>query len=93
MTLTPEEDAGDIGAINLVRGDSAPFMAHSLSADLDSGELIINLRAETDPELLDSVVTSALRDAASGNTLKMTFEHSEHFRPAKPVPTYRMAEA
>jgi len=27
-------------------------MAHSLSADLESGELIINLRAEGDPELL-----------------------------------------
>src|SRR5436190_6202915 len=32
MTLSPDEDAGDIGVINLVRGDSAPFMAHSLSA-------------------------------------------------------------
>src|SRR5262249_40751998 len=34
MTLTPEDDAGDIGVINLVRGDSTPFMAHSLAADL-----------------------------------------------------------
>ena len=91
MTLTPEDDAGDIGVINLVRGDSQPFMAHSLSADLESGELIINLRAEGDPELLSETVTRAVREAASG--LEVTFEHSEHFRPAKPVPTYRMAEA
>ena len=25
--------------------------------------------------------------------IEATIEHSEHFRPAKPVPTYRMAEA
>src|SRR5437899_2609375 len=34
MTLTPEDDPGDIGVINLVRGDASPFMAHTLSADL-----------------------------------------------------------
>jgi len=68
-------------------------MAHSLSADLDSGELIINLRAEGDPVALDDIVNRALREDANENKLEMTFEHSEHFRPAKPVPTYRMAEA
>ena len=90
MTLTPEDDAGDIGVINLVRGDSSPFMAHSLSSDLESGELIINLRAEGDPELLSEIVTRAVREAAG---IEATIEHSEYFRPAKPVPTYRMAEA
>ena len=69
-------------------------MAHSLSADLESGELIINLRAEGDPELLSETVTRAVREAAGReDKLEVTFEHSEHFRPAKPVPTYRMAEA
>src|SRR6266478_3985942 len=90
MTLTPEDDAGDIGVINLVRGDSSPFMAHSLSSDLESGELIINLRAEGDPELLSEIVKRAVRESAG---IEATIEHSEYFRPAKPVPTYRMAEA
>ncbi len=94
MTLTPEEDASDIGVINLVRGDTSPFMAHSLAADLDSGELIVNLRAEGDPEQFQDIVTRALREMAVGEyALEMTVEHEEHFRPAKPVPTYRMAEA
>ena len=94
MTLTPDGDGGDIGAINLVRGDSSPFMSHSLSADLESGELIINLRAEGDPGMLAEIVTRALREAAGEeDQLELTFEHSEHFRPARPVPTYRMAEA
>ena len=93
MTLTPEEDAGDIGVINLVRGDTSPFMAHSLAADLDSGELIVNLRAEGDPEEFQDIVNRALRDMVAEYELRMTVEHVEHFRPAKPVPTYRMAEA
>src|SRR5260370_15173145 len=49
MTLTPEEDAGDIGVINLVRGDTSPFIAYSLAAALDAGELIVHMRAEGDP--------------------------------------------
>jgi CobW/HypB/UreG, nucleotide-binding domain len=94
LTLSPDEDAGDIGVINLVRGDSSPFLAHSLAGDLEAGELIINLRAEGDPELLNTIVTAALHAAAAvQNTLETTLEHSEHFRPPKPVPTYRMAEA
>ncbi|HTM51161.1 MAG TPA: GTP-binding protein [Bryobacteraceae bacterium] len=93
MTLTPDGDPGDIGAINLVRGDSAPFMAHSLSGDLEGGELIINLRAEGDPGMLQETVTRALHEAGKEEKLEWTIEHSENFRPARPVPTYRMAEA
>jgi len=92
MTLTPDDDPGEIGVVNLVRGDSLPFMAHWLSADLESGELIINLRAEADPGLLDEAVRRALRETGYTEKVEFAFEHSEHFRPAKPVPTYRMAE-
>jgi len=92
MTLTPEEDGGDIGVINLVRGDSEPFMAHTLGAELNGGELILNLRAEGDPEVLYHSLTEALRLVASErHKLGVTFEHAERFRPPKPVPTYRMA--
>jgi hypothetical protein len=93
MTVTPDEDSGDIGVINVARAEAAPFMAHTLSADLDSGELIINLRAEADPDMLSEAVGAALREVTTAeNELTATFEHSEHFRPAKPTPTYRMAE-
>lgn len=94
MTLTPDEDAGDIGVINLVRGDSEPFMAHTLAADLSGGELIANLRAEGDPGLLYATFTAALgKEVSNRHRLKVRLVHSEHFRPPKPVPTYRMAEA
>lgn len=92
MTLMPGEDGGDIGVVNLVSTDRKAELAHSLREPLQGGELIINLRAESDPETLDRVVTRALgRAAGSSRGLNVVTEHAECFRPAKPSPTYRMA--
>jgi G3E family GTPase len=87
MTLTPDEDGGDIGVLNLVRSDGPAELSHSLNAPLSSGELLLNLRAEADPELLKRSVLGAL--AACGCEIEI--RHMENFRPAKPQPTYRMA--
>jgi hypothetical protein len=56
---------------------------------MESGELLVNLRAEADPELLRDAVQSALASLSPGVTVSI--EHIECFRPAKPTPTYRMA--
>jgi hypothetical protein len=87
MTLTPEEDGGDIGVLNLVRTDGTAELSHSLKEPLSAGELLLNLRAEADPELLRRSVLRALEDC--GCEAQIT--SMEHFRPAKPQPTYRMA--
>ncbi len=87
MTLVPDEDMGDIGVLNLVRTDGTAEISHSLKSPLSSGELLVNLRAEADPELLRRSVLDAL--AACGCEVEM--KHMEFFRPGKPEPTYRMA--
>jgi G3E family GTPase len=87
MTLVPEEEGGDIGVLNLVRSDGIAELSHSLKEPLSAGELLLNLRAEADPELLRRSVLGAI--AASG--CQAEIKHLEHFRPAKPQPTYRMA--
>ena len=87
MTLMPDEEGGDIAVLNLVRSDGVAEMSHSLREPLASGELLLNLRAEADPELLRRSVLDAL--AACG--CETEIRHLEHFRPAKPQPTYRMA--
>lgn len=89
MTLLPREEGGDIGVINLVRSDGAAEMSHALKEPLDSGELLINLRAEGDPQLLQQAVLAAL----SSSGVDTRFKHVEQFRPAKPEPTFRMAHA
>jgi Ni2+-binding GTPase involved in maturation of urease and hydrogenase len=88
MTLSPDE-GNDLAVLNLVRGDGRPESMHQLQEDLDSGELLINLRAEADPDLLRSTVLASLERLAPG--IRMEIAHTESFRPAKPEPTYRMA--
>lgn len=88
MTLLPAEEAGDIGVIHLVRTDAEPEVSHSLRAPLAAGSLLINLRAEADPELLRQSVA----DAVAGCGCKLEIERVEHFRPSKPRPTYRILE-
>ena len=95
MTLTPAEQANDLAVVNLVRNDHRPEMSHELAAPITNGELIINLRAEADPEIvLHAAVKSALNSLAHGKQeLKLEVVHEEHFRPGKPQPTHRFAEA
>lgn len=89
--LNPDEEAGDIAVLNLVGSDREPELSHTLQDDLTSGELIVNLRAEGDPEflrdtLLETLAAVTLRVDGRAETI-----HIEHFRPARPAPTYRMA--
>jgi hypothetical protein len=72
-----------------VRTDAAPEMAFALDAQLDAGELTVNLRAEADPERLETVVRDALREARARGAV-LTIDHLERFRPGRPVPTHRM---
>lgn len=92
MTLTPDDDIGDLAVLNLVAGDREPEASHRLQDALASGELIINLRAEGDPDILRATVAAALETAAAG-TMRVETVHVEGFRPARPEPTYRLATA
>lgn len=94
MTLTAQELPTDIAVLNLVAGDRGAELAHTLKAPIDAGELIVNLRAEDDPERLHGAARAALAAwAAAGTGRRAAVEHIEHFRPAKPTPTWRMATA
>jgi G3E family GTPase len=90
MTLTPDEDGSDIAVANLVRSDSPPEMSHRLQEPLGSGQLILNLRAEADPELLRTETLAAIESAAQAGGLSVGVEHLERFRPGKPTPTHRL---
>ncbi len=87
MTLSPDAFGGDIGVLNLARADGDVELSFSLKETLDAGALIINLRAEGDPETARQIV----RDALGGLAVTAAIEHEEHFRPGKPEPTHRMS--
>ena len=91
MTLAPLDEGNDLAVANLVRGDGAAELSHRLQEPLESGRLIINLRAEADPELLRSTVLAAIDSIGAAVGLTPRVEHLEHFRPGKPTPTHRLA--
>tara|TARA_B100002051_G_C16579944_1_gene557086 strand:- start:164 stop:940 length:777 start_codon:yes stop_codon:yes gene_type:complete len=91
MTLSPDAGlGGDVAIINLVRNDFVPELSADLDAPIESGQLIINLRAEGDPETLRTAVETALATAPA--ELAATLDHLEHFRPGKPEPTHRVTD-
>jgi G3E family GTPase len=91
--FTPDEDGNDLAVLNLVRGDASPEMSHTLAEPLASGELVLNLRAEGDPEQLEAAVREAVAACLQADAVRMHVGHLERFRPARPVPVHRMAEA
>jgi hypothetical protein len=95
MTLLPDcRLVGEIAVVNLVRNDFVPELSLKLESPVTGGQLTINLRAETAPDVLGTVVREALLVAAKAfPTLKATLDHLEHFRPGKPTPTHRFATA
>ena len=93
MTLAPEEHDSDLCVVNVVSGESDAVTAFRLQAPIDAGELILNLRAEGDPEILRREAMSAVAGHAADAGVDVAFEHIEHFRPGRPVPTHRAVMA
>jgi Ni2+-binding GTPase involved in maturation of urease and hydrogenase len=92
MTLSPDSGLGDIAVINLVRSDFVPELSLRLEAPVVAGQLIINCRAEADPEILCAATRAAIAALpAQFPAITAQLEHLEHFRPGKPQPTHRDA--
>lgn len=89
MTLAPDQGS-DLAVANLVRDESSAELSHRLAAPLDSGELLLNLRAEGDPERLNEMAMRSLRAASHAGTLEIKVETVEAFRPGRPTPTHRV---
>jgi G3E family GTPase len=90
MTIDPRETLGGVAVINLVRNDFVPETSQELPDPMRSGELILNVRAELDPERLRSAVDRSLgSNRAVFPGVRLEMRHVEHFRPGRPVPTHR----
>ena len=90
MTLNPIGDPYELAAINLVRGNSEPELSHRLYEPIDDGELLLNIRAEVDPDTLERAADQALEKAiAIDGGMLFRIAHIEHFRPGMPTPTHR----
>jgi Ni2+-binding GTPase involved in maturation of urease and hydrogenase len=90
MTLSPDTGS-DLAVLNVVRSDARSESVHRLAEALAEGELIVNLRAEAEPDQMKAFVLAGLEETARTMSVAPTIEHVEHFRPGRPEPTYRMA--
>jgi len=88
-TLALEGDPYELAAANLVRTADTPVLSHRLAEPLDVGRLLVNLRAEADPAVLERALVGAVAACAAGRPHETL--HLEHFRPGRPVPTHRLA--
>jgi len=92
MTLDPAAGIGDLAVINLVRNDYVAELSQELQDPLQAGQLIINVRAEVEPDILKAALEEALKICATTNAgVRATLEHLEFFQPGKPQPTLRIA--
>jgi G3E family GTPase len=90
MTFSPDEAiGGEVAVINLVRSDYKPELCIKLDEPVQSGQIILNLRAEADPELLATAVQTSVAETGAGRGITLELDHLEHFRPGKPTPTHR----
>lgn len=89
-TLASDEAPGELAVVQATRSDAAPETSFRIEGSIQTGELIVNLRAEADPEMLHRVAIQCLDARARDTGLKTTIVHEEHFRPSRPVPTHRV---
>jgi hypothetical protein len=89
-TLSPDDEGPFLSVVNAVSSDAVPVQPFSIEGAIGAGEVIINLRAEGDPEVLDEETSAALAAAAGHAGLQVAVQHAEHFRPGRPVPTHRV---
>jgi Ni2+-binding GTPase involved in maturation of urease and hydrogenase len=93
MTLAPAGNDTDLAVANVVGTDARPATPFSLQDTVTDGDLIVNLRAEADPEILARELKAAVAEHCVSSGVTLTVDHLEHFRPGRPVPTHRMVIA
>jgi Ni2+-binding GTPase involved in maturation of urease and hydrogenase len=91
MTLTPQT-GNDLAVGNIVRNQAALELSHELDEPLEEGALLVNLRAEAAPEILQPIVDEELQRLASSSGVTATIDHLDAFRPGRPQPTHRLVQ-
>jgi G3E family GTPase len=84
MALNPEQDGSGIAAVSLDRYDATPQLLRDISEPIQRGELILNVRAYGDPEILHSTVNRALLVLMERSPeLFARMHHCEHFKAGR----------
>lgn len=78
---------------NLVASDLRPELSLPSRAEVREAELIVNARVAIDPDELEALVREVVPLACAAVGATAAFVTMQSFRPGRPVPTHRYAQA
>ncbi len=84
---------GSFGVANLVSSAADPELSLPSRGRVAEAEVIVNARVAADPAFIEAQVRRALADASREFSAKVEVRSLQSFRPGRPQPTHRYAEA
>ncbi len=84
---------GYFGVANLVSSGTAPELSLRSGSRVKEADVIVNARVALDPAVLREDVERVLRAECAARSASLTIHNTQSFRPGRPQPTHRYAEA
>jgi Ni2+-binding GTPase involved in maturation of urease and hydrogenase len=84
---------GSFGVANLVSSRTGPELSAPSHGRVSEAEVIVNARVALDPATLEEEVRQAVGEACQAHAAQAEFHKTQSFRPGRPRPTHRYAEA
>ena len=84
---------GSHGVANLVSSDTPAVLSLASNCRTRQADVIVNARVAVDPQVLEEHVQAAVSAACQSLNATPEFLQTQSFRPGRPNPTYRFAEA
>jgi len=84
---------GFYGVANLISGDTPAVLSLASNCNTCEADIVVNARVAVDPETLERFVREAVQNACEDVGAIPIFTQTQSFRPGRPVPTHRYADA
>ncbi|MBC8356810.1 MAG: cobalamin biosynthesis protein P47K [Planctomycetes bacterium] len=84
---------GAHGVANLISNDLPAELSLASDCTTASADLVVNARVMLDPESLKSEVRESVEAACAQLSARANWHQTQSFRPGRPVPTHRFADA
>ncbi len=84
---------GFFGVANLVSNHTEPELSLPSNCDVKEVDVIVNARVAIDPVVLQQHVQQTLDKVCQSRGAQMASQQTQSFRPGRPVPTHRYAQA
>ncbi len=83
----------DHAVANLVSSDTPAVLSHESRCQTDHAEVVVNARVAIAPEILQQQVEAVVQAVCQAMGATFETRQTQSFRPGRPNPTYRYAEA